>query len=480
MIDDALLKRFAEIVGSKHALGSDEDLSRYTHENRDIYIGKTPLVLKPASAGEVSAIVRLASETGTAIVPQGGHTGHTGGAVPDESGSQIVVSLERLNRIREIDTEGNTATVEAGVVLQNLQQAADAEDRLFPLALGSQGSCQIGGNISTNAGGTGVLAYGNTRELVLGLEVVLPSGELWDGLRKLKKDNTGYSLKNLFIGAEGTLGIVTAAVVKLFPKPRGRIVVWAGLRSPVDGLAVLNAANAAAGPSLTGFELMHRTPLEFVLTANDARRDPLDTAHEWYVLAEISSGRSEEDARLLAETTFGQALENDLVQDAVISSSERETAELWQLREEMAPAQVPQGASIKHDISLPIASIPAFLEQARTIIEALLPGSRPCIFGHLGDGNLHYNISKPVDADPAGFLAMRQRTYNNIHALVMKMGGSVSAEHGIGRLKRDLLGQVKSPVELGTMHAIKRALDPKGIMNPGKVLPDSSAFKSSN
>lgn len=473
MSDSQLLDRFAAIVGERNALRPEDDLTRYTHENRDIYVGRTPLVLRPADTRQVSKIAALAHETGTALVPQGGHTGHVGGAVPDESGTQIVVSLERLNRIREIDTQGDCATVEAGVVLSALQEAAEAQDRLFPLSLGSQGSCQIGGNISTNAGGTGVLAYGNMRDLVLGLEVVLPNGDIWNGLRKLKKDNTGYSLKNLFIGAEGTLGIVTAAVVKLFPRPKGRVVAWAGLRNPDDGLALLNLARDMAVAELTGFELMHRTPLEFVLATGEPHRDPLAGPHEWHVLAEFSSGRSEEDANVLAETVFARALEVDLAQDVVVSRSGREFAALWQLREAMGPAQVPQGASIKHDISLPIHAVPEFLDKAATIIAAILPDARPCIFGHLGDGNLHYNIAQPAGGDAETFLSRRGETNAAIHELVVAMGGSVSAEHGIGRLKRDLLGQVKSPAELATMRAIKQALDPKGIMNPGKVLPEA-------
>lgn len=470
MTDKDLIGRFTEIVGAKNALTAQDDLTHYTHENRHIYTGNTPLVLKPGSTQEVSAIMKLAFETGTAIVPQGGHTGHAGGGVPDESGNQIVLAAERLNRIREIDTDGNTMTVEAGVVLQTIQETADDHDRLFPLSLGSQGSCQIGGNISSNAGGTGVLAYGNTRELVLGLEAVLPNGEIWNGLRKLKKDNTGYALKHLFIGAEGTLGVVTAAVLKLFPKPRGRIVVWAGIETPVAALAVLQSALGAAGSNLTGFELIHRTPLEFVLQSMPGSRDPFGQPHEWYVLAEFSSGQSEADARELAEQVFAGALEEGLVQDAVISGSLAEFAALWKLRDDMGGAQGPQGASIKHDISVPVHCIPDFLERAGPEVKRIVPDARLCVFGHLGDGNLHYNVSQPENGDADAFLARRGEVNAAVHAIITEMDGSISAEHGIGRLKRDLLAQTKSPVELAMMRSVKQALDPGGIMNPGKVI----------
>ena len=470
MIEQALIDRFISLVGEKHALTAKDDLTHYTHENRHIYVGQTPLVLKPGSTAEAAAIMKLAFETDTAIVPQGGHTGHAAGAVPDENGSQIVLATERLNKIREIDLAGNTMTVEAGVVLQTIQETADDNDRLFPLSLGSQGSCMIGGNISSNAGGTGVLAYGNTRELVLGLEVVLPNGDIWNGLRKLKKDNTGYALKHLFIGAEGTLGVVTAAVLKLFPKPKGRVVVWAGVSSPSAASKILNSALPAAGSNLTGFELIHRTPLDFVLQSMPGSRDPLAGKHEWYVLAEFSSGRSEPEAREQAETIFADVLERGLAHDAVISGSLAEFAALWKLREDMGEAQTHHGASIKHDISVPVHRIPDFLEKAGPEVMRVVPGARLCVFGHLGDGNLHYNVSQPVGGDAQAFLEKRHEVNAAVHAIIAEMGGSISAEHGIGRLKRDLLAHTKSPVEMAMMRSVKQALDPKGIMNPGKVV----------
>lgn len=469
--DADLLSRFAAIVGTANAVfPGDRDLSRYTEENRRIYRGRTPIVLRPGSTPEVARILGLASATRTAIVPQGGHTGHVAGAVPDESGSQIVVSLERMTRARDIDLAGNTMTVEAGMVLQRAQEVAAEHGRMFPLSLGSQGSCQIGGNISTNAGGTAVLAYGNMRDLVLGLEVVLPSGEVWDGLRKLRKDNTGYALKQLFIGAEGTLGIVTAAVLRLFAMPKGREVAWAGLASPAHALDLLNLAFDTAGPSLTAFELMGRTPLDFTLAAVADARDPFDRRHPWHVLAEFSSGRSEADARQLAETVFETALEKGIVSDAVLAGSLARARALWKLREDMPPAQAPQGASIKHDIAVPVHRVPEFLEKADAIIAAELPGARVCAFGHMGDGNIHYNISQPAGGDAAAFLARRLDVNDKVHALVVALDGSISAEHGIGRLKRDMLAAVKSPLELAMMRSLKAALDPKGIMNPGKVL----------
>ncbi len=470
MIEPELLARFSAIVGPANALTPDSDLTHYTHENRGIYVGRTPLVLRPGSTAEVSAILTLANETGTAIVPQGGHTGHAAGGVPDESGAQIVVSLERMNRIRDIDTAGNTITAEAGVVLQHLRDAAEAADRLFPLSLGSQGSCQIGGNISTNAGGTQVLAYGNTREQVLGLEVVLPSGEIWEGLRRLKKDNTGYAMKQLFIGAEGTLGIVTAAVLKLHPRPRGREVAWVATPSPAHALDLFNLALDMAGNSLTGFELIARTPLEFVLRNMPGSRDPLAAPSPWYVLAEISSGRSAQDARSLIEAIFEKAVEAGLVVDGVVAETIAQRDALWKLRDDMGPAQGPEGASFKHDISVPVHLIPQFIERAGAALDAAMPQGRLCTFGHMGDGNLHYNFSQPAGGDRAAFLARRGEIGDIVNTIVLELGGSVSAEHGIGRLKRDLLAKTKSPVEMAMMRAVKQALDPKGIMNPGKVV----------
>jgi FAD/FMN-containing dehydrogenase len=471
-MDAALLARFAAIVGERNALTPDRaDLTHYTHENRKLVIGKTPLVLRPGSTAEVAAIVKLAAETGTAIVPQGGHTGHAGGGAPDESGTQIVVTLERMNAIRQIDSQGNTITAEAGVTLQRLREAAESAGRLFPLAISSQGSCQVGGNISTNAGGTGVIAHGNMREQVLGLEVVLPSGEVWNGLRGLRKDNTGYAMKQLFIGAEGTLGIITAAVLRLLPLPKGREVAWAAVPSPAAALELLNLSLETAGGGVTAFELIHRTPLEFVLRNAPGSRDPLPGRHEWQVLVEISSGRSAEDARQLAETIFATAAERGLIADAVIAESIAQRDALWKLRDDMGPAQAPEGLSIKHDVSVPVHRLPEFLARGGDAVSLAAPQARLCAFGHMGDGNIHFNVSQPVGISGAQYLKDRQAAIHDaVHALVLELGGSISAEHGIGRLKRDLLIATKSPVELEMMRAVKRALDPQGIMNPGKVV----------
>jgi FAD/FMN-containing dehydrogenase len=414
--------------------------------------------------------MRLATETRTPIVPQSGNTGLVGAQVPDAGGGQVVLSLSRLNRIREIDLLSNTVTVEAGVVLQTLQEAAAQAGRLFPLSLAAQGSCQIGGNLSSNAGGTNVLAYGNARDLCLGVEVVLPTGEVFDDLRKLKKDNTGYDLKNLFIGAEGTLGVITAAVLKLFPTPKGREVAFVGLPSAEAALALFGMASDRAGSALTAFELIGQRPYDYtVLHAAGAVR-PLTSDWPWYVLMEISSGRSAEDARGLIEDILGAALEAELAGDAVIAASLGQAEALWNFREILPEAQKPEGASIKHDISVPVASIPAFIEQAGAAVERVSPGARPVCFGHMGDGNLHYNISRPLDGDDAAFLAQYPTVNNAVHDVVRSFHGSISAEHGIGQLKRSELIATAPPVAIDLMRRLKVAFDPAGIMNPGKVI----------
>ncbi|MEM9329825.1 MAG: FAD-binding oxidoreductase [Pseudomonadota bacterium] len=467
---ERLVTRFIDLVGEKHALLPQEDISRYTHENRGLYIGKTPVVLKPNTTEQVAQIVRLAHETGTAIVPQGGHTGHVGGAVPDESGTQIVVSLERMNKVREIDLESNVVVCEAGCILEGIQNIADQNDRLFPLALAAQGSCQIGGNISTNAGGTGVLAYGNTRQLVMGLEVVLPSGDIWHGLRRLKKDNTGYDLKNLFIGAEGSLGIVTAAVLKLFPKPKGKGIALCGLESASRALSFFQRINEVAGSSLTAFELMGRIPVAFTLRHMSGTKMPLEKIYPWQVLVEISSNRSQEDATSMLEEALESVFSDGLVCDASIAASVAQQKEFWDLREKMPLAQKQEGGSIKHDVSVSIHKIPEFLDRANTIIGSEIKNARICAFGHLGDGNIHYNISQPENQKAEDFLAQRQHINDLIHALVVEMDGSVAAEHGVGRLKQPLIAKTKSSVELGLMKSVKQALDPQNIINPVKVL----------
>ncbi|MGI9356068.1 MAG: FAD-binding oxidoreductase, partial [Rhizobiaceae bacterium] len=431
------------------------------------------MVVRPGSVGEVCAILKLATETKTPIIPQGGNTGLVGGGLPlaEGGGHEIIVTLSRMNRILDVDADTNTMTVEAGAILQNTQQAADDADRLFPLSLGAQGSCQIGGNIGTNAGGTGVLAYGNTRDLVMGLEAVLPTGSIWNGLTRLRKDNTGYDLKDLFVGAEGTLGIVTKAVLKLFPKPKGREVAYVGLASPADALALLNRAKGVAGNGLTAFELMVDTAMEFTLLhAHNKVRRPIAEKSPWYVLMEISSGLSVEEARSTLETVLGEALKVGLIGDATIAESGQQQAGFWTLREDMSWAQKPEGASIKHDISVPVGSIPAFIEEADAAVLGIIPDARIVNFGHMGDGNLHYNISQPVGWAGEDHFAREPAINDAIYALVAKYGGSISAEHGIGQMKRDKLATIKDPVALEMMRQIKRSFDPANIMNPGKVI----------
>ena len=465
-----LLARFAALVGPGAALTDPEATHSYRLEWRDKYLGETPLVLRPGSVAEVSAILALANETRTAIVPQSGNTGLVGGQVPDSTGTEIILSLDRMTRIRSVDPEGYSLTAEAGAILADVQAAAEQADRLFPLSLGSEGSCRIGGNISTNAGGTAVLAYGNMRDLVLGLEVVLADGRIWEGLGALRKDNTGYDLKQLFIGGEGTLGIVTAAVLKLYPRPKGQAVAFAALADPAAALALFNLARDRAGHDLTGFELMPRIGIDFVLRHIPGSRDPIAASAPWYALMEISSGHSDEAASSAIEDILGTAFEQGVVADAAIAQSLAERNTFWRMRHGMSEAQKPEGGSIKHDVSVPVASVPAFLTEALAAVEKLVPGCRPVPFGHLGDGNIHFNISQPIGADKQAFLDGWDEMNTVVHGIVARYHGSISAEHGIGRLKRDLLPAAKGPVAIDMMHSIKQALDPNGILNPGKML----------
>ncbi|HSG94116.1 MAG TPA: FAD-binding oxidoreductase [Afifellaceae bacterium] len=470
MKTDSLLARFAAIIGEANVLTSEHDKAPYTRERRDLFHGRCPAVLRPGSTEEVAAILKLAAAERQPLVPQSGNTGLVGGQVPDESGREIVVSLERMNRIRSIDRDGETMTVEAGVVLETVHQAAADEGLMFPLTLAAMGSCRIGGNISTNAGGTNVLAYGNTRDLVLGLEVVLADGRVWDGLRRLKKDNTGYDLKQLFIGGEGTLGIITAAVIKLFPQPRGQAVAFAGLASPRDALSLLHAMRDAAGPSLTGFEIMPRLGLEFVLKHRPGSRDPLAGPHPWYVLAEVSSSRSETDAAQLLEAGFAAPLETGIAADAALAASLDQAKAFWALRHDLSEVQRLEGGSIKHDVAVPVASVPELIDRAGAAVVEAIPGCRPIPFGHLGDGNIHINVSQPPDMDKQAFLARWDEMNAVVHAVVQDLGGSISAEHGIGVLKRELLKTVKDPLELEMMRRLKRAFDPDNILSPGRIL----------
>ncbi|SIR08901.1 4-phosphoerythronate dehydrogenase (FAD-dependent) [Rhizobium sp. RU20A] len=470
MIDDALIDRFRAIVGAQNMVTAKADQERYIHDTRGLYTGQTPAVLKPGSTAEVAAILKLASETGTPIVPQGGNTGHVAGQVPRTGLDDVVLSLERMNRIRDVDPVGNVLVAEAGAVLADIHAAAETVERIFPLSLGSQGSAQIGGNLSTNAGGTAVLAYGNMRHLCLGLEVVLPTGEIWNGLRRLKKDNTGYDLRDLFIGAEGTLGVITAAVLKLFPRPAGHQVAIAGLSDPKAALTLFGIATRRAGPALTGFELMAEIGVDFTVKHIPGVRPPLATPQPWYVLIDVSTSDAQDSADAIVTAILEEAYAADLVADAVIAQNETQRRAFWHMRESMSPAQKPEGGSIKHDVSVPVASIPAFLAEADQAVMAMVPGARICAFGHMGDGNIHYNISQPVGADSRAFLDRWHEVSDRVHAIVRAHAGSISAEHGIGQLKRDELAAIREPIEIDLMQRIKAAFDPAGIMNPDKVL----------
>ena len=461
-----LIDQFRKIVGDKHAITDAADMHAYVTEERNLFHGRSPLVLRPGSTAEVSAICKLASEHKIALVPQGSNTGLVGGQTPHNG--EVVVSLRRLDKIREVDTASNTMTCEAGVVLQIAQQKASDVDRLFPLSLGAEGSCTIGGNLSTNAGGTAALAYGVAREMALGLEVVLADGRVLNVLSKLKKDNTGYNLHNLFIGAEGTLGIITAATLKLFPKPRAVETAYVGLKSPAAALKLLTIAQSEAANALTSFELLSEMAVDFSVRHGIDVRDPLAEKHPWYVLMELSSPG--DDARTPLETILARAMEEEIVDDAVIAANLTQRNGFWKLREEMSSAQKPEGGSIKHDISVPIAAVPEFIAEANAAVVKLIPGARPVPFGHLGDGNLHYNVSQPIGANTADYLARWHEMNAVVFEIVLRKGGSISAEHGIGVLKRDELPDVKDKTAIELMRAIKAMLDPHGIMNPGKVL----------
>jgi FAD/FMN-containing dehydrogenase len=461
-----LIAKFRAIVGDKYAVTDVADIAPYLTEERNLFHGRSPLVLRPGSTAEVSAICKLASVHKIALVPQGGNTGLVGGQTPHNG--EVVISMRRMDKIRDVDAASNTMTCEAGVVLQTAQQRAADIDRLFPLSLGAEGSCTIGGNLSTNAGGTTALAYGVAREMALGLEVVLADGRILNALSKLKKDNTGYDLRNLFIGAEGTLGIITAATLRLFPKPRAIETAYVGLKSPEAALKLLSIAQAEAASSLTSFELLSDIAVDFSIRHGIDIRDPLASKHPWYVLMELSSSR--DDISDALQSILGKGMEDGHVDDAVIAANLSQRQAFWKLRDEMSAAQKPEGGSIKHDISVPVAAVPAFIEEANAAVVKLIPGSRPVPFGHLGDGNIHYNVSQPIGADTANFLARWHEVNAVVFAIVLKMGGSISAEHGIGVLKRDELPEVKDKVAIELMRGIKAMLDPLGIMNPGKVL----------
>ena len=469
-LQDTVRERLTGIVGANGLLTRPVDMAPYLVDERERYRGAAPAVVRPSTVEEVARVVALCAAEKIPIVPQGGNTGLCGAATPDASGRELVLSLTRLNRVREVDPLNYTITVEAGVILADVQKAAAEADRLFPLSLGGEGTARIGGNLSTNAGGTGVLRYGNARDLALGLEVVLPDGRVWDGLSALRKDNTGYDLKHLFIGAEGTLGIITAAVLKLFPRPQALETALVAIDDPAASVELLARARAATGDRVTAFELILRLPFELVLAEISGTRDPFDDRHPCYVLFELSSGAARDDVRGLMESVLAEAMQDGLVRDAVIAESGAQAADFWKIRETIPEAQKLDGASIKHDISVPVSRIPAFMAEAALEAEAAVDGVRVCAFGHVGDGNLHYNMNQPVGADPEAFLEREGRLNAIVHDAASRHGGSISAEHGIGQLKREALLHYKPDVAIDLMRRIKQALDPDNLMNPGKVL----------
>jgi FAD/FMN-containing dehydrogenase len=442
-------------------------IAPHLREWRDRFVGNTPLLLRPASTDAVARIVTICNQTHTAIVPQGGNTGLVGGQIPNADGTEVLLSLARMNAMRNVDVTAGTMTTEAGCILDDIRKRADDHDRLFPLSLASGGSATIGGLLSTNAGGTAVLAYGNMRDLVLGLEAVLPNGQVWNGLRALRKDNTGYDLKNLLAGAEGTLGVITAAVLKLFPRPREMATAILSLESVEAALALLNRLQEA-GLFVTSFELMSDTGLDFVLKHIPGTRRPVASAAPWHVLVEISL--FDVTAAGQARLELAAATGNKGIRDGAIAQSEAQRTAFWRLRDAMSEAQKPEGGSIKHDVSVPVSSIPAFIAEASAAVRTLIPGARPVPFGHLGDGNIHFNISQPEGAEPSAFLARLPEVNALVHDMVHRYHGSISAEHGLGQAKVDEITRYKSPVEMEAMRAIRRALDPNAIMNPGKVV----------
>ncbi|MGP9825296.1 FAD-binding oxidoreductase [Ectopseudomonas khazarica] len=469
-LPEDLLPALHDVLGEAGLITDAERMQSYLSDWRNAYRGQAAAVLRPGTTEEVAAAVRLCAQAGVALVPQGGNTGLCGGSIPDASGAQMVLSLTRLKRIREVDVANATITVEAGVILQQLQDAAAEVGRLFPLSLGAEGSCTVGGNLATNAGGTAVLRYGNMRDLALGLEVVLPDGRIWDGLRGLRKDNTGYDLKQLFIGSEGTLGIITAAVLKLFPALRSLTTAWVALPSPQAAVTLLGQMRGLCGDRLTGFELMSRQSLEFVLRHVAGASDPFAEGHPWYVLIELSDTQPDAALNDLLEQGLGEAFEQALVLDAVVAGSQAQVEALWALREGISEAQNHEGPSLKHDISVPVSRIPDFIARTDRALQQAFPGVRVVAYGHVGDGNLHYNISKPPGSDDAPFKAQAEAIMRVIYDSTLEDDGSISAEHGLGQSKRAAAQHYKAPLELELMRSIKQALDPAGLMNPGKLL----------
>ncbi len=472
-LPDGVRADFERITGPEGIIVEPDRLESHLTEWRGLFRGQAGLMVMPASTDEAAGILRICQARRLGVVPQGGNTGLVGGAIPysTEAGPQILLSTRRLRAIREVDAENYAITAEAGCLLAEVQQAAEAADRLFPLSLAAEGSCQLGGNISTNAGGINVLRYGTTRDLVLGLEVVLPDGRILEGLRGLRKDNTGYDLKQLFIGAEGTLGLVTAATCKLYPRPRSAATALNAVADPAAAVTLYNRARGELGDQLIAYELMNKLAMDLVLRHIPGSRSPFGKDYDWYVLMELTGPGEDSEAEI--EAFLGRHLESGLLLDSIVAQSETQRDDLWRMRHSVSEAQKKDGAGIKHDISVPVARVPEFLAQAEALVSGLLPGVRVIAFGHLGDGNLHFNLNHPLDqisgAAQAGFLDRWAEISLAVHTLAVDLGGSFSAEHGIGTLKIDDLERFRGGVELDIMKVVKKALDPAGIMNPGKL-----------
>ncbi|HUF86666.1 MAG TPA: FAD-binding oxidoreductase [Thermohalobaculum sp.] len=470
MIAPEVIERLKQAAGPRGYVDDPAEIAPYCTPFRDGWVGKTPLVLRPGSTAQVADLVRICAETRTPIVPQGGNTGLTGAGLPHDTGDEVILSLGRMKRIREVDPLNDTITVEAGVVLEEIHRAAEQVDRLFPLSLAARGSCQIGGNLSTNAGGIHVVRYGNTRALVLGLEVVTGEGEVWDGLRALRKDNAGYDLKQCFIGAEGTLGIITAAVLRLFPRPRDRQTALAEVADAEAAVKLLAHLRGSLGEAISAIELIHRNC--YVLAERThGHADPLAGERPWRVLIDVTGQETPGHLREPLEAALAEAMEAGLVTDAIVAASEAQSQALWLVREDQAEVQRVAGHGIKHDISVPVARIPEFLDRADAAMQEAYPGHETCTFGHIGDGNLHYNPIEPPDWEAERWTAETEAVNRMIHDIVAGLGGSITAEHGVGRLRLAELARYKSPVELDLMRRLKRAFDPAGILNPGKVIP---------
>ncbi len=466
--DEAALQALEGIVGARNVLSDPALFAGALVEPRGLYWGRALALVRPCSTAEVAAVAAFCNEARIGMTPQGGNTGLVGGQTPDESGREIILSTQRLKRVREVDPHADIMVCEAGVTLAEAQAAALASDRLFPLSLAAEGTCTIGGNVSTNAGGLTVIAYGNARELVTGVEAVLPDGRIVNALSKLRKDNTGYDVKGLFVGSEGTLGIVTAASLRLFPNPRAHATAFAGLESPEQALELLALARRRLGGAVTTFELISRMAHD-ITVKHGLARPPLAGGHAWYVMMEASSQVPEGLDEALT-SALEEAFERGVVEDAALATSLEQRHDFWTLRESIPEAQIREGGSIKHDVSVAVGDVPTLIAEATRAVEAFEPGARVCAFGHLGDGNIHFNVSQPVGADKAAYLGRWNAMNEVVHAVVARLGGSFSAEHGVGRLKRELLVRTKDPATLAVMRTIKAALDPNGIMNPGKVL----------